>query len=136
MDESSRPPRRNGRWLLVGGDAACLAFVTGLGFAWHQEVEAVASTRFLATFLPFLAAWLLTAGGLGALEPERAADARQLWRPVVAVLVATPIGAALRSLWLGTTPMPVFIVVIGGVSLLALGAWRTAYCVLQRDRLV
>jgi hypothetical protein len=52
------------------------------------------------------------------------------------VLVATPIAAVLRSACLGTPPVTVFIVVMAGVSLVSLGLWRTAYCVLRRVRLV
>ena len=109
-----------------------LAVITAFGFAIHQEFEAVGSSRFLATYLPFLAAWLVTAAGLGALDPHRADDPRQLWRPAVAVLVATPIAAVLRSAWLGTPPVTVFIVVMAGVSLVGMGLWRTAHLLVRR----
>lgn len=135
MEESAVRRPHPGRWILVLGDAVSLALITAFGFAFHQEVEAVGSTRFLATYLPLLAAWLVTAGGLGALDPDRADDLRQMWRPAVALLVAMPIAAVLRSAWLGTPPVPVFILVMGGVSLLALAAWRTVYCLLRRNHL-
>ena len=128
-----RPPL-GGRWLLPFGDAVIYALLTVFGFAFHQEIEAAASGRFLATYLPFLGAWFAAAGALGALDPERAVDPRQLWRPVVAVLVATPIAAVLRSAWLGTPPVTVFIVVMAGVSLVGLGVWRTAYLLVRRRR--
>jgi hypothetical protein len=51
-------------------------------------------------------------------------------------LVATPIAAVLRSGWLGTPPVPIFVAVMAGVSLVGLGLWRTAYALLRRDRLV
>jgi hypothetical protein len=124
--------RPQGRWILILGDAACLAFVTVLGFATHQELDAVGSTRFLATYLPLLAAWCVTAGGLAAFDPRLAADPRQLWRPAVAVMVAMPVAAVLRSAWLGTPPVAVFIVVMAGVSLVGIGVWRGAYCLLRR----
>jgi asparagine N-glycosylation enzyme membrane subunit Stt3 len=124
--------RPEGRWILILGDATCLAFVTVLGFATHQEVEAIASTRFLATYLPLLAAWCAAAAGLAAFDLDRAADPRQLWRPAVAVVVATPIAAVLRSAWLGTPPVAVFIVVLAGVSLIGIGVWRGSYCLLRR----
>jgi asparagine N-glycosylation enzyme membrane subunit Stt3 len=130
-------PRRRrwpGRWILVLGDAASLAVITAFGFAIHQEFEAVRSSRFLATYLSFLAAWLVTAAGLGALDPDRADDPRQLWRPAVAVLVATPIAAVLRSAWLGTPPVAVFILVMAAVSLVSLGLWRTAHLLVRRRR--
>ena len=118
--------------MLVLGDALVLSAIAVLGFATHRELPAVASVRFLAMVLPLVGAWLVTAAGVGALEPERAVDPRQLWRPALAVLVATPIAAVLRSLWLGTPPLPIFVFVIGAVSLLGIGAWRIAFCLRHR----
>jgi hypothetical protein len=107
-----------------------LSAIAVLGFATHRELQAVGSARFLATLLPLVGAWLVTAGGLGALDPARAIDPRQLWRPAVAVLVATPIAAV-------KTPMLfalgfIFLFVIGAVSLLGIGAWRLAFCLRPR----
>lgn len=119
-------------WPLVAGDALTLTAIAVLGFATHREVEAVGSPRFLATLLPLLGAWFLAAWGLGAMDPLRASDVRQLWRPAAAVLVATPVAAVFRSVWLGTPPVLPFILVIGGVSLLGIGVWRSAYCLRQQ----
>ena len=135
MDESAGRAQKSPIFLFLG-DALCLALVTALGFATHQELAAVGETRFLTTFLPLLAGWSLTAGGLGAFDPNRAADPRQLWRPAVAVVVATPIAAVLRSAWLGTPPLAVFIAVMAGAILVGIGLWRAAYCLLRWDRLV
>jgi hypothetical protein len=133
MDAAARPTHV-GLWVLPLGDALALAVVTASGFAWHQEVEAVLATRFLATYLPFLAAWLAAAGLLGALHPARAAEARHLWRPAAAMVVAAPVGALLRSAWLGTPPVPVFVVVMGAMSLTGIGLWRLALMAFLRLR--
>jgi hypothetical protein len=126
-------PARSPSWrTLIVGDVLVLSAIAVLGFATHRELQAVGSARFLATLLPLVGAWLVTAGGLGALDPARAIDPRQLWRPAVAVLVATPIAAVLRSAWLGTPPVLIFLFVIGAVSLLGIGAWRLAFCLRPR----
>ena len=110
----------------------CLGLITALGFGLHQEIEAVASIRFLATYLPVLVVWMVTAGGLGALDPIRAADPRQWWRPGLAVLVTAPIAAVLRSAWLGTPPVTVFVAVMAGMTMIGLGSWRIVYWRLGR----
>jgi hypothetical protein len=107
------------------GDAIVLALVTVAGFARHNTLGS-AGTRMLATFLPLLIAWLLVAPFVGAFDPEKLGDARQLWRPFWAMVLAAPLGALLRGLWLGQPIDPVFVIVIGGISALALLAWRAA----------
>jgi hypothetical protein len=134
MPPSKEDTPRAVRWILPLGDSLALALVVVYGFASHQEVEAVFTARFLATYLPFLAAWLLSAAVFGALNPARAGDARQLWRPAVAGLVSAPIGALLRSAWLGTPPVPTFIAVMTVMLLIGLGLWRVALFAVLRLR--
>lgn len=122
------------RGVLALGDALTLALLTIAGFAFHQELEAVGSSRFLATYLPLLAAWLASAGILGALDPQRAVEPRQMWRPCVAALIAAPLGAVLRAAWLGTPPVPVFIAVMSLMTLLGLALWRGMYLLLRGRR--
>jgi hypothetical protein len=112
--------------VLLVGDIATLAIVTLFGFASHGSASS-AGGRMLTTFLPLVAAWLLVAPHLGVFDQERAADPRQLWRPVWAMILASPLAAWLRGVWLGTDIQPVFVVVLGGVSCLALLAWRALF---------
>jgi hypothetical protein len=83
MDPLPVQPPLGGRWLLPFGDAVI---------------------RFLATYLLFLGAWFVAAGALGALDPERAGDPRQVWRPAVGALLAAPLGAVLRGAWRFSAP--------------------------------
>jgi hypothetical protein len=133
MDTAESAPGLS-RWSLIVGDALALAVVVAIGFATHREAEAVLSTRYLATYLPFLAAWLAAAAAFGALRPERAAEPRHLWRPAAAALVAAPVGAWLRGLLLGSPVLPIFVAVMAAMMLLALGLWRTALLVALRSR--
>jgi hypothetical protein len=121
--------RHNRPEILIAGDLLVLALVTAYGFASHNELGS-AGWRMLTTFLPLLAGWLLAALPLGALDPLRASDLRQLWRPFWAMILAGPLAACLRGVWLETPIQPVFVVVLGGVSALALLAWRLVFWML------
>ena len=117
--------KKNLLWLLAG-DALTLFLVTLYGFASHNELDS-AGTRMLTTFLPLLLAWLFIAPHLGVYDPERTLEPRQLWRPFWAMVLAGPMAGWLRGVMLGQPILPVFVVVIGGVSALALLVWRSIY---------
>ena len=108
---------------LVFGDLLTLALVTLFGFATHGTMT-TAGMRMLTTFIPLLVAWFLVAPHLGVFDRALAGDWRQLWRPLWAMLLAAPFAAFLRGAWLNSAIMPVFVVVLGGVSALGLLAWR------------
>jgi len=118
--------RKNRFSILLVGDLITLALVTGYGFASHNELGS-AGWRMLTTFLPLVAAWLMTAIPLGALDTDRFTDLRQLWRPFWAMIVAGPLAAWLRGTWLNMPIQPVFVVVLGGASALALLVWRILF---------
>lgn len=115
--------------VLLAGDLLTLAMVTIYGFASHGEVE-TAGARMLTTFLPLLISWLLVAPFLGVYDPRRAADWRQLWRPFWAMIVAAPLAAWMRGMLLNRPIIPIFVVVIGGVSATGLLIWRSLYWLL------
>jgi hypothetical protein len=114
------------RRILWLGDILTLGLVTVFGFASHGTAG-TAGTRMLTTFLPLAAAWFLVAPHLGAFETPRLADPRQLWRPFWAMVLAGPLAAWMRGTLLNAPILPVFVVVLGGVSALALLAWRAVY---------
>lgn len=125
MKEGSRLLRQ---FVLLGGDMVMLALVTVAGFARHGEL-ATGGVRLLTTFIPLVVAWLLSAPFLGAFSLQRAADLRQLWRPFWAMLLAGPMAAWLRGVWLSEPIEPIFVAVLSGVSILALLAWRGLFWV-------
>lgn len=111
-------------YLLIIGDALILGVVTLVGFASHGTLE-TAGQRILTTFGPLLAAWLLIAPHLGVYNRSILTDWRQLWRPFWAMVLAAPLAAFLRGAWLNAPILPVFVVVLGGTSAIALLAWRS-----------
>lgn len=121
--------RSNHFWRLLGGDAIVLGLVTLVGFASHETLQ-TAGLRILMTFLPLLLAWLLVAPHLGVFDPARITAARQLWRPFWAMILAAPFAVFLRGLLLNTSISPVFVIIIGGISAIALLLWRGAYIII------
>jgi hypothetical protein len=107
---------------LLAGDLACYLIATIAGFATHDELAWTASARFLATWLPFSAAWLLVAPAMGAYtHPD---PRRRLARSAWAAVVSTPLGAVIRGAWIGSGVVPVFVLVMAGVTAGLVLLWR------------
>ncbi len=121
--------------ILLIVDIFVLASVTVAGFARHGEAGS-AGLRMLTTFIPLLAGWFLIAPFFGVYDPARAGDVRQLWRPFYAMVLGGPFAGWLRGVLLGNAPvLPLFVVVLGGFSALAILAWRALYALLVARRL-
>ena len=121
--------------LLVTGDAVVLALVTLYGFASHDLLGS-AGWRLLSTFGPLLLSWFLVSPHLRVFDLQRVAQPRQLWRPFWAMVLAGPLAAFLRGLILDAPIIPLFVIVLGGISALALLAWRALFLViLLRQRI-
>jgi hypothetical protein len=116
---------RNKIWpVLLIGDILVLGGVTLTGFATHGETGAVWG-RMLATFIPLVASWLLVGVVAGVYNVRRVVEWKQLWRPFYAMVVAGPFAGWMRGMLLGNAPIiPIFVMVLGGISALALLAWR------------
>ncbi len=117
------------------GDALTLLLVTVAGFARHDELG-TAGLRLLTTFIPLAAAWYLVAPHLGVFRAGQVDDVKQLWRPFWAMILAAPLAAWLRAVWLGTSILPVFVAVIGGISALSLVVWRAVFLVAAGNKRV
>jgi len=112
--------------VLLIGDILTIALVTLFGFATHDELG-TAGRRMLTTFIPLVVAWGMVAPFLGVYDLQKAAQARQLWRPFWAGVIMAPMAGWLRKVWLDQLILPVFVFVLGGVSSLAILAWRAIY---------
>jgi hypothetical protein len=114
------------RLILICGDVVIFSLVTLLGFSSHQTLG-TAGARMLTTFIPLVVGWGLIAPFLGVYDPARVADWRQLWRPFWAMVLAGPMVGWLRGVWLGQAILPVFVLVLGGISALAILTWRAGF---------
>jgi hypothetical protein len=130
MDQESGRRRRA---ILLAGDVIVLVVVTAVGFANHHTLES-AGLRMFSTLVPLVIAWFMVAPFLGAYDLERAADLRQLWRPFWAMVLAGPMAALLRGFWLNSPILPIFVVVLGGISALSILGWRLIVALLASRR--
>ncbi len=116
------------------GDALALFFATTLGFLSHNYDATTMLTRFFPTFVPWVAAWLLVGAIVKAFDPIRGADPRQLWRPVLGMIISAPLAALLRAVWLQAPIVPVFVAVMAAVTSVAILVWRILYWLVTQRR--
>jgi len=120
--------------LLILGDSCALAVITLIGFANHNELLTFPFGRMLASFLPLLAGWFLIAPWLGLFKPEITSNPRQLWRPVLAMLLAAPLTGLLRAAMLNSVVVPLFVLILGLSAALGMLVWRSLWWLLNRNR--
>jgi hypothetical protein len=123
------------RVVVIIGDLVVLSLVTLAGFAQHGTLQSSAG-RLAITGASLVLAWFLVAPHLGVFDPRRMSDPRQLWRPFWAMVLAGPLAGWLRGALLNTPILPVFVMVLGGVSALSLLAWRTSWWAISRRKIV
>lgn len=78
------------RSILIIGDILALAVITVVGFATHGETDISFLPRMGTTFLPLAVSWFLIAPWLGLFDKRIVLNLRQLWRPLLAMLLAAP----------------------------------------------
>jgi hypothetical protein len=108
----------------VAGDLLAYLLATVLGFASHRELGVAALGRMAATWIPFSAAWFAIAPWLRLFDPARLRGGPHLSRVVLAALIAAPIGAWLRSLWLGSNVVAIFVLVMAAATTALMLLWR------------
>ena len=109
------------------GDVIALAIITVIGFASHGETDVSFLPRMLTTFIPLVVSWFLIAPWLGMFDPQIVLNAKQLWRPPLAMLLAAPVAAILRAAMLNTVALPFFTLILGGSAALGMLVWRGLY---------
>ena len=118
------------RIILVIGDVVTLGIVTMIGFASH-DTAGTAGTRMLTTFIPLVAAWFLIAPHLKVYEDKVANDWRQLWRPSWSMVLAAPMAGWMRGMILNAPILPLFVIILGGVSALGMLVWRGLFAIIM-----
>jgi hypothetical protein len=109
-------------WALLLGDAVVLVAVTLAGFANHNS--SLSDGRWLTTFVPLVISWGLVSPWLGNYRPETWRSPAQVWRALLAMVLAAPMAGFLRAILLNGVVIPIFVVALGGVAALTLTAWR------------
>ena len=113
--------------ILILGDILALAAITLIGFATHGETSLSFLPRMGTTFFPLVVSWFLIAPWLGLFEEQIVLDRRQIWRPVLAMVLAAPMAAILRAAMLNTAALPLFALILGSTSALGIFIWRGLY---------
>ena len=111
-------------WTLIVGDLIALAVITLIGFASHGETNLSFAPRMLTTFIPLVVSWFLIAPWLGLFNTQITPDPKQLWRPLLAMLLAAPMTAILRATMLKAVALPLFTLILGGSAALGMLVWR------------
>ena len=112
---------------LVIGDVIALAVITIVGFASHRETGFSFLPRMLSTFIPLVVSWFLIAPWLGLFNAQITSDFKQLWRPLLAMLLAAPMTAVLRATMLNSVALPLFTLILGGSAALGMLIWRAIW---------
>lgn len=117
---------------LVLGDIIALAIITVIGFATHGETDLSFLPRMMTTFIPLVVGWFLIAPWLGLFDAQITSAPKQLWRPILAMLLATPMTVILRAAMLNSVALPLFALILGGSAALGMLIWRGLYSVSGR----
>jgi Cu/Ag efflux pump CusA len=81
----------------------------------------------LSTFIPLVVSWFLIAPWLGLFNAQITSDFKQLWRPLLAMLLAAPMTAVLRATMLNSVALPLFTLILGGSAALGMLIWRAIW---------
>lgn len=117
----------NIRFILLIGDIIVLGLVTGLGIFQHAS-QSNFSERFGVTWLPWVLIWLVIGISFGLFKDY---NNNPLWvdfaRLSAAMAVTSIIAGYIRSFWLNTQLVPIFVLVFGSLSLISIFSWRWIY---------
>jgi hypothetical protein len=116
---------------LILGDTLSLAIITVIGFASHGETDQFFVPRMLTTFIPLVVGWFLIAPWLGLFDAQITSHPKQLWRPPLAMFLATPMAVILRAAMLNSVALPLFALILGGSAALGMLIWRGFYLLLR-----
>ena len=110
---------KNSMHLQLAADAVVVFVVTLVGFLSHDESPLTLVNRFLASWFPFTVAWALAGYAAGLYQP----GPYTIGRVLLASILAAPLGALMRGLWLGTVVQTTFVLVMMAVLGLGMILW-------------
>jgi hypothetical protein len=114
----------------LAGDAGVIFVATLVGFLSHNESPLTLVNRFLATWVPFSLAWGLAAYATGLYR----SGPFSIGLILLASILAAPLGALLRGLWLGALIQTSFVLVMAAVLGLGMILWRWGWPSLKNRR--
>lgn len=114
------------QWILLLGDIAAIFLTVAAGFQNHETVS-IFFQRFAFTFVPWTLAWLLIAPKFDLFSLPFEGMRMQMAKIIYAMLLASPLAVVLRAAWLGSAALPLFALIMGASSALALVIWRLIF---------
>ncbi len=114
------------QWILIVGDTLTLLITVAIGFQSHETLS-IFLQRFAFTFFPWTLAWIFVAPRFGLFEIPQLKLGKQSVQVVLAMLLVSPLAVVLRAAWLGSAALPLFALIMGASSALALIVWRTIF---------
>jgi hypothetical protein len=114
---------------LLLGDLMAIGIAVWIGLQFHQ-LGANVWQRFAFTFLPWSLAWYIVAAKFKLFQWNKM-TVDQIGQMMLAMIIASPLSAVLRATWLGTTALPLFTLIMGAVTALAIIFWRVIYSVFR-----
>jgi hypothetical protein len=120
--------------LVLAGDLLAIALVTLIGFATHGEAVPAFLPRMLILFVPLVVGWLVLAPFFGLFHAAIIADPGQIWRGALAMLFVVPAALVVRGMILGLPILPLFGLILSGVSALGMLIWRGIVLLVMRFR--
>lgn len=116
------------------GDFTAFFIITLIGFFNHQSSLSIG--RFLVTFIPLCAAWLITAPWFGLFEKDQISNATVWWRVIWAVMLSTPLALFVRALLLNSSVLVTFALVMISTSIIAILVWRFIWFFISKPRAI
>jgi hypothetical protein len=104
-----------------------------IGFAAHGETDKSLSAAH-ADYFYLCWLWFLIAPWLGLFDSQITSTPKQLWRPLLAMLLAAPMAAIQRAAMLNAVALPLFTLVLGGSAALGMLVWRGLYAFWVKNR--
>lgn len=112
--------------ILIAGDILSLLITVLLGFQSHATLN-IFLQRFAYTFFPWTLAWIFVAPKFGLFDIPQMELRKQIVQILLAMLLAAPLAVIVRAAWLGSLALPLFALIMGASSALALIVWRTIF---------
>jgi hypothetical protein len=120
--------------ILLIDDTSVILIITLLGINLHQTDPSMFS-RLPFTFLPMLLSWVFFALTLQLYDTLTASAWSQLWRVPLSAALTGAVGSTIRSFWLGTPLVPIFILVMGAALATGLLISRSIFILILGKRL-
>jgi hypothetical protein len=111
---------------LAVGDATAILVAVALGFVNHANISGFLD-RFAFTFLPFTIAWFISAPRFGLFDLSSSAWKKLALQISAAMFLAAPLAVIFRAAWLQSSALPLFTLIMGASTAIALFVWRFIY---------